>query len=348
MESTVADIAALVGGEILRGDPAHRLGNFAALDQADASCVAFYGNSKYREQLARTRAGLVLVGDAAVEAPGAAAIVLVENPVLAFDSVVRAYGSEPPPFVPGISAAAYVDPEAELDPAAVSVGPNASVLRGAKVGRGTRIGAGAVVAEGAVVGEDCVIGPNATLCHGCILGDRVVLHAGAVVGADGFGFEFVAGRHQKVEQLGIVRIGDDVEIGASTTIDRARFGETVVGEGTKIDNQVQIAHNCLIGRHCVIVAQTGISGSTRIGDYVVLAAQSGVAGHLTIADRITFGGRSGVISSIEEPGGTYFGYPARPLKEDRREAMRIKQLGGLLRRVKALEARIDGGDGEGE
>jgi len=167
-----------------------------------------------------------------------------------------------------------------------------------------------------------------------------------VVGADGFGFEFIDGRHRKIEQLGIVRIGDDVEVGASSTIDRARFGETVIGEGTKIDNQVQIGHNCIIGKHCLIVAQSGISGSTRIGDYVTLAAQCGIAGHLFIADRVTFGARSGVIASIREPGGTYFGYPARPFKEDRREAMRLKQLGRLFRRVKALESGTLEGSGE--
>ncbi len=221
-------------------------------------------------------------------------------------------------------------------------------MKGASIGRGSRIGAGAYVGEGVEIGDDCVIGPNVTLCQGCLVGNRVILHPGVVVGADGFGFEFDQGRHRKIEQLGIVRIGDDVEIGASTTIDRARFGETVIGEGTKIDNQVQIGHNVLIGKHCIIVAQTGISGSTRIGDYVVLAAQCGVAGHLTIADRVTFGGRSGVISSIDEPGGTYFGYPARTLKEDRRDSMRVKQLGNLLKRVKDLEARMAGPGNESD
>ncbi len=333
----------MVDGVLLRGAADRELNNFAALDQADASCVSFYGNPKYREQLARTRAGLVLVPDGDHEAPHAAALVRVTNPVIAFDRIVRAYGTLPPPFEPGVSPAAFVHPEAVLDPALVSVGPNASVLRGAKVGKGTRIGVGAVIGEGAEIGADCVIAPNATICQGCVVGNRVILHPGVVIGADGFGFEFVDGRHRKIEQLGIVRIGDDVEIGASTTVDRARFGETVIGGGTKIDNQVQIGHNCLIGKHCIIVAQTGISGSTRIGDYVVLAAQCGVAGHLVIADRITFGGRSGVISSIEEPGGTYFGYPARTLKEDRRDAMRVKQLGSLLKRVKDIEARL--GDG---
>jgi UDP-3-O-[3-hydroxymyristoyl] glucosamine N-acyltransferase len=343
MKTTVGAVAEMVGGRLLRGEADHELTNFAALDQADGTCVSFFGNPKYRDQLERTRAGLVLVPEGEVKADHAGALVVVANPILAFDQIVRSYGTLPPAFVAGVSPAAFVDAGAIVDPDSVSIAPNASILRGARIGKGTRIGAGAVVGEGVVIGEDCVIGPNVTICQGCLVGDRVILHPGVVIGADGFGFEFVEGHHRKIEQLGIVRIGKDVEIGASTTIDRARFGETVIGEGTKIDNQVQIGHNCFIGKHCIIVAQTGISGSTRIGDYVVLAAQSGVAGHLTIADRVTLGGRSGVISSIDEPGGTYFGYPARPFKEDRREAMRVKQLGNLMKRVKDLEARLDGG-----
>lgn len=340
MKITVGEVATIVGGTLLRGEASSVLDNFAALDQADSSCVSFFGNPKYREQLERTRAGLVLVAGTDVEAPSAGALVRVDNPVLAFDLIVRRFGSPPPAFEPGIDGSASVHPESTLDPSTVSVGPQAAVLRGARIGRGTRVGPGSVVGEGVHIGEDCQIGANVTLCHGCRLGDRVVLHPGVVIGADGFGFEFIEGRHRKIEQLGIVRIEDDVEIGASSTIDRARFGETVIGEGTKIDNQVQIGHNVIVGKHCIIVAQTGISGSSRIGDYVVIAAQCGIAGHLTVADRVTLGGRSGVISSIDEPGGTYFGYPARPLKEERRDAMRVKQLGSLQKRVKALEARL--------
>lgn len=337
MKATVGEIAELVEGEILRGDASTVLTNFAALDQADSTCASFYGNTKYRDQLSKTEAGLVLVPEADLEVPDSAALVLVENPIVAFDAIVRGFGVQPPEFVSGVHEAAWVAPEAELDPAEVSVLANATVLKGARIGNGSRIGPGAVIGENVVIGKDCEIGPNVTIREGCLLGDRVILHAGVVVGGDGFGFEFVDGRHQKIEQLGIVRIGDDVEVGASTTIDRARFGETVIGEGTKIDNQVQIGHNVLIGKHCIIVAQTGISGSTRIGDYVTLAAQCGIAGHLSIADRVTCGGRTGVIASLTNPGGTYFGYPARPLKEDRRESMRIKQLGSLIKRVKKLE-----------
>ncbi len=348
MNTTVGEIVALVDGCLLRGDATRPLSNFAALDQADGNCVSFFGNPKYRDQLQATRAGLVLVPDGENEAPDAGAVVRVENPILAFDRIVRRFGNLPPAFCAGIAPGAYVDPTAAVDVTRVSVGPNATVAASARIGSGSRIGAGASIAENVEIGKDCEIGANVTIGHGCVLGDRVILHPGVVIGADGFGFEFSGGRHQKIEQLGIVRIGNDVEIGASSTVDRARFGETVIGEGTKIDNQVQIGHNCLIGKHCIIVAQTGISGSTRIGDYVVLAAQCGVAGHLTIADRVTLGGRSGVIASIDEPGGTYFGYPARPLKEDRRDAMRVKQLGNLLSRVKALEAEVRTLRGEGQ
>ncbi len=339
MKTTVAEIVDLVGGELVRGNPETMLSNFAALDQADGRCVSFFGNVKYLEQLERTGAGLVLVPTSEVPAPDGAALVVVENPVIAFDAIVREYGVKPPSFVAGVHESAWVAPTAIVDAATVSVLPNASVSSGATVGKGSRIGSGAVVGEGASIGADCEIGTNVSIREGCIIGDRVIIHPGTVIGADGFGFEFVEGRHQKIEQLGIVRVEDDVEIGASTTIDRARFGETVIGEGTKIDNQVQIGHNVIIGKHCIIVAQSGIAGSTRIGNYVTMAAQSGIGGHLVIADQVTCGGRSGVISSITEEGGTYFGYPAKPFKETRRESMRLKQLGGLIKRVKDLESK---------
>ncbi|MEQ1839281.1 MAG: UDP-3-O-(3-hydroxymyristoyl)glucosamine N-acyltransferase [Verrucomicrobiales bacterium] len=340
MKTTVGEVAKLVSGRLIKGHEETELTNFAALDQADSTCISFYGNSKYRHQLESTKAGLVLLSDTDAQPPAEAAVILVENSVMAFDLVVRKFATGAPEFSAGVSKFAFVHPDARLDPERVSIAPNASILEGAKIGNGTRIGAGTVIGEGAVVGEDCEIGPNVTVCRGCILGDRVILHPGAVIGADGFGFEFSGGRHNKIEQLGIVQIGNDVEVGASTTIDRARFGMTVIGEGTKIDNQVQIGHNCIIGKHCIIVAQCGISGSTRIGDNVTLAAQCGVAGHLTIADQVTFGGRAGVISSVKESGGEYFGYPARPFKEELRDAMRIKQLGNLLKRVKKLEEQI--------
>ncbi|MEO0447416.1 MAG: UDP-3-O-(3-hydroxymyristoyl)glucosamine N-acyltransferase, partial [Verrucomicrobiota bacterium] len=177
------------------------------------------------------------------------------------------------------------------------------------------------------------------LREGAILGARVVLHSGCIIGADGYGYEWKDGRHGKIRQAGIVEIGDDVEIGAGTTIDRARFGSTVIGEGTKIDNLVQIGHNAKIGKHCLIVAQAGLSGSCRLGENVTMAAQGGVAGHVTVGDGAILGGRAGVIADAEG-GGTYFGYPAKPLKEWSYQQMQGKKIPKLVKRLAELERRL--------
>lgn len=341
MHATVAEIISLVDGKLLQGSETKILTNFASLDQADNESVSFYGNEKYRDQLQSTQAGLILLNSTETAAPSHCAVVTVENPVVAFDLVLKRFGQGHLPLVPGISPSAVVMNRTVIDESSVEVAPNATVCSGAQIGRGSRIGPGAVIGQDVRIGEDCEIGANVTIREGCLIGNRVILHPGVVIGADGFGFEFVDGRHRKIDQLGIVRIEDDVEIGASTTIDRARFGETVIGEGTKIDNQVQIGHNCRIGKHCVIVAQTGIAGSARIGNYVTIAAQCGIAGHIGIADRVTLAARCGVVSSITEPGGTYFGYPAKPMKEVLRDNMRIKQIGALQKRVKELEKELE-------
>jgi len=340
MEITVESLAKEVGGDVVAGDGGLVLRGFASLDEAGPDQLSFFGNSKYAPQLAKTRAAAVLISSDDIDVPEGTALIRVDNAVLAFDRVVRQFAVSSPPFSPGIATGALVGREYRLDPEKVSIQPGAVIRDGAAIGNGTRIGSGSVIGERVRIGEDCEIGANVTIREGCVIGDGVILQPGVVIGADGFGFEFIKGQHVKIEQLGIVRIENDVEIGANTTIDRARFGETVIGEGTKIDNLVQIAHNVRVGKHCIIVAQTGISGSARVGDYCVIAAQSGVAGHLEIAERVTLGGRSGVISSITESGGTYFGYPAKPLKEDRRTAMRLKQLERLVQRVKELESEV--------
>ncbi len=344
MDLTIAELVESVGGRLISGDAGKLITSFAALGDATSDQVSFFAGEKFGDALAGTSAGLVVVSEdllGLVPADLPSAIAAVGDAAVIFDKIVGEYGQKPPAFVPGIANGAHVDTTVEIDPGVSSVLPGAVVLAGAKVGRGTRISSGAVVGERVQIGEDCEIGPNVTLCEGCILGDRVIIHGGTVIGADGFGYEFEAGRHRKVEQLGIVRIEDDVEIGASTTVDRARFGETIIGEGTKIDNQVQIGHNVVIGKHCIIVAQTGISGSAKLGNYVTLAARVGVAGHIEIADQTTVGGKSGVIASIKEPGGTYFGYPAKPMKDTLRARKNLKQLGSLIKRVKELEKKLE-------
>jgi len=340
VQITVDELADLIDGRRLCGEGDQVLTGFAALDVAGPGDISFFGNAKYAGQLAATGAGAVMLADESAEAPEGTALLLVENPVIAFDVIVRRYGVAKPEFVAGVHASAVLGEETNFDIDKVSVGANAVLGNSVTVGGGSRIGAGVVIGEKVVIGEDCEIAPNVTIREGTIIGDRVIIHSGAVIGADGYGFEFSDGRHGKIEQLGIVRIDSDVEIGANTTIDRARFGETVVGEGTKIDNQVQIGHNVVIGKHCLIVAQVGIAGSTVLGDYVTLAARAGIGGHLKLGSKSTVGGKSGLITDLPE-GATYFGYPAKPMKEDLRMQMRIKQLGRFFTRVKTMEARLD-------
>ena len=219
----------------------------------------------------------------------------------------------------------------------VRVQAGAVILAGVTIGDGCDIGANCVISDDVILGKDCQIMANVSIRERCVLGDRVVLQPGVVIGSDGYGYEFSEGRHVKLDQVGIVEIGDDVEIGANSTIDRARFGKTLIGEGTKIDNLVQIGHNVVIGKHCLIVAQCGISGSALIGDYVTLAGQTGVAGHVTIGSKSLVAARSGVSKSI--PGNdTYSGKPAIPMKEEMKILAHVRRLPKLVDRVKALEA----------
>ncbi len=349
MKLTLQELVDLIGGELVRGDLAQNFTGFESLQNARGGDISFLGNPKYAGELAKTKAGAVIVSTElidAADAPDTTALVKAGNAVVAFDKVVRKYGAPKVEFCPGIHPSAVIAEEVRIDPDKVQVGPNVVVGRGAVVGDGTKIGACTTIGQQTVIGRDCDFAANVSIREGSIIGDRVILHGGVVIGADGFGFEFVDGRHEKVEQLGIVRIGDDVEIGAGSTIDRARFGETVVGEGTKIDNLVMVAHNVVIGKHCIIVSQTGIAGSSVVGDYVTLAAKVGVAGHVEIGDKAVVGGAAKVISNLEG-GETYFGYPAIPMKKELRSKMFIKRLGGLFERVKKLEQEREKPSGKG-
>ena len=339
MNLTLQELVDLVGGKLVRGQADLGLTGFESLKNARKSDISFLGNPKYFDDLAKTKAGAVIVSQELIDSadvPEDTAVVSSENAVVAFDTVVRNYGAPKMEFCPGIHPSAVVEDGAQVDPAKVEIRANAVIGSGTIIGDGTRIGACATVGQESVIGEHCEIAANVSIREGSRIGNRVIIHGGVVIGGDGFGFEFVDGRHEKVEQLGIVRIEDDVEIGACTAIDRARFGETVIGEGTKIDDHVMIAHNVVIGKHCIIVSQTGIAGSSRVGNYVTLAAQVGIAGHVEIGDKAILGGGTKVISDLEA-GGTYFGYPAVPMKEELRSKMHVKRLGGLFARVKKLE-----------
>ena len=311
----------------------------AALDAAGPRDVSFLGNEKYHGQFLLTHAAAVIVPRGVTDGPEGAALIAVENPSLAFAVVVRHFAVATRAFVPGIHPRAFVDPTAVLDSATVRVQAGAVVMAGAIVGDGSDIGLNAVISEDVVIGKDCRIMANASVRERCVLGDRVILQPGAVIGSDGYGYEFSDGRHVKIDQVGTVEIGDDVEIGANTTIDRARFGKTLIGEGTKIDNLVQIGHNCVIGKHCLIVALTGMSGSSRLGDYVTVAGQGGIAGHVSVGPKAILSGRSGVTRNL--PGGqVYGGNPAQLLRDEMKMQAHVRRLPKLIARVKALEEAL--------
>jgi UDP-3-O-[3-hydroxymyristoyl] glucosamine N-acyltransferase len=250
---------------------------------------------------------------------------------------VLKFAPRPVTSAPGIHPTAVVDPSVQLGKR-VSIQPLAVIEAGTIIGDETIVGAGSYIGHGTVIGSACHIYPRVTVRERSKIASRVIIHSGAVIGADGFGFEMIDGRQQKIQQLGIVQIDDDVEIGANTTVDRARFGRTWIQQGVKIDNLVQIAHNVVIGKNSVIVAQTGISGSTRVGERVMMGGQVGVVGHLEIGDETAIGAQSGISKST--PGGVWFGSPAVPLAEAKQQIAWIHRLGKLFARVKAIEKKL--------
>ena len=339
MKIALFDLATLVGGTILCGDPAGQITGFASLKEAIAGDLSFFHDPRYNERLVNTHASAVLVPLGWTEFPPHASCIAVADPSRSFEQIVETYGFQPAPFTPGVHASAVVAAGVKFDPTRVAIGPNAVVEAGVELGDEVEIGPGCFVGRNVVIGKGSRLHANATVHAECILGAGVFLHSGAVIGADGFGYELGQGRHRKVRQAGIVQIDNDVEIGAGSTVDRARFGRTWIGEGTKIDNLVQIGHNVVIGKHCIIVACTAIAGSVVIGDYVVIAAQVGIAGHVHVGSNSTLAARCGVTRDLPADG-KYLGFPAIPAGEEKRRLASINRLPQLLARVKELEAQI--------
>jgi UDP-3-O-[3-hydroxymyristoyl] glucosamine N-acyltransferase len=332
---TLGEIADYVVGRF-GGDRDAVVTGVAPLADAREEQLSFLSNPKYASQLESSGAGAVLVPEGHEgESPR---WIRVSNPYFQFARVMQRWFNER--SVPeGISPLASIAATAKLG-TNVGVGPFVTLAEGVTVGDGTKIFQGVSIEKGSVIGTGCVIHPNVTIYAGTIVGDRCVIQAGAVIGADGFGFATEAGVHHKIPQIGIVRIEDDVEIGANTTIDRATLGETVIGAGTKIDNLVQVAHNVKIGRGCFLVSQAGIAGSTELGDYVVLAGQSGVAGHVKLASGVQVGSKSAAMKDWSEKG-TIAGIPARPLREHLRAEAALRRLPQLLERVAELEKKLE-------
>ena len=347
MQIELRDLAEKIGAEIAN-PPEGELSicGLASLRDATASDLAFFHDDRYLGDLKATGAAAVLVAsDSSPEITDLPQL-RVTSPSLAFDLAAkeileRRYS---PPSA-GVHPSACIDPGVEFDPEKVAIGPNAVIGEGSTVGEGCEIGAGVVIGRGVEIGACCKIYPNVTLYDRTLLGERVILHSGCVLGADGFGFETSLGEHKKIEHFGYVQVDDDVEVGANSTIDRGRFGRTWIGEGTKLDNLVQIGHNVTVGKKCIFVADTAIAGSTQIGDYVTVAAQVGMGGQLEIGSYSVFAARSGVTKSV--PGGTpekpayYAGFPTGPASRVRKEMVAPRKIPEILRRLKALERRLE-------
>jgi len=332
---TVKELAALSGGELV-GDSTLKITGAASLGEATQGEISFFANRKYVALLRKTRASAVFVPPDFAE-PINAAQIRVSNPTKAFEQVVLKFAPKPITFTPGFHPSAVVDPSAQLGDR-VSIQPLAVIEAGAQIGDDTIIGAGSYVGHETVIGSACHIYPHVTIRERSRIGSRVIIHSGAAIGADGFGFEMIDGRQEKIQQLGIVQIDDDVEIGANTTVDRARFGRTWIQQGVKIDNLVQIAHNVVIGKNTVIAAQTGIAGSVQIGQRVLIGGQAGIIGHIEIGDNTAIGAQSGIPKSIS--GGAWWASPAVPLAEAQRQIAWVHRLGKLFARVKEIEKKL--------
>ena len=316
---TIGEIAALTGAKPRAGVPLdRRIDDIAPLDTAQASDITFLDEAKYVDELTRTRAGACLLPPRfEAAAPDRIFALLTAEPYRAFVAVARALFPQalrsPSLFgAGGHAAGSHVHASARIE-AGVTIDPLAMVGPGAEIGAGTLIAAGAVIGPSVAIGRDCNIGAGATVLH-ALIGDRVIIHPGARIGQDGFGFLPSPRGHQKIPQTRRVIIQDDVEIGANSTVDRGSTRDTVIGEGTKIDNLVQIAHNVTIGRHCLIAGQVGISGSARLGDFVMLGGKVGIADHVTIGAGASLGAQSGVMADVP-PGARWIGSPAQPVRD---------------------------------
>lgn len=333
MTFTVRDVAEWVQGEVV-GDPSFEIRAARPLsDSPQADEITVVLDEKYLSQFHASAAGAAVV-DPSVPLNGKT-LVRVPDPLMAFVTIVQKLHVKPTVVAVGVHPSAVVHPGAQIGPDA-SIGPHASVGDGTVIGARCRLRAGAVVGNDCRLGDDVALGPNAVVYDRCVLGNRVIVHGNAVIGADGFGFRTIQARHVKVPQVGNVEIGDDVEIGACTTIDRATFGATRIGTGTKIDNLVQIAHNCQIGKHNIFASQVGIAGSVTTGDYVVMGGQVGVADHVRIGDRVMFGAKCGVHKDVASDQ-KMLGAPATPVAEQLRILMSLEKLPEMRKDIRELK-----------
>jgi UDP-3-O-[3-hydroxymyristoyl] glucosamine N-acyltransferase len=333
---SLAELAGRFGGTVL-GDAAVRIRQVAPLESAGPDELSFLTNRKYQRLLSTTRAAAVLLAQDSAAATQLPRIVC-KNPYASYARIAALINPESRP-APGIHAEAVVDAQAKVA-TSVSVGPCAVIEQGADIGEDVVIGASCFVGRGVRIGARSRLHPHVTIYHNCVIGERVILHSGVVIGADGFGMAMDEGRWLKIPQIGRVVIGDDVEVGASTTIDRGALDDTVIEEGVKLDNQIQIGHNCHIGAHTAIAGCTGIAGSTRIGKHCMLGGNAMISGHLTISDRVVVSGGTLVAKSISTPGTYTAVFPMLPHDQWLKNAALVRHLDEMMDRIRDLEDKL--------
>lgn len=336
MNFTTGEIARQLDGEV-HGDPAAVLTGFATAGAAKSGDLIFAENAEYFAAAEQSDATAIIAGREFTSAHKT--VIRVAQPRVAFARALTLFFPDPV-YAPGIHATAAVAASAQIHPTA-HLGPHCTVEEGAQVSAHCVLQSGVCVGRDAVVGEGTNLFPNVTIYPRSQIGQRVRIHAGSVIGSDGFGYVLDAGKHRKVPQIGNVIIGDDVEIGSNVSIDRGALGSTVIGKGTKIDNLVQIGHNVQIGDYSILCAQVGIAGSAKLGKYCVLAGQVGIAGHLKIGNGVTIGSKSGVMHSIPD-GETWLGIPAQPDRQAKRSMIAIQRLPDLLKKIAAWEKKLTG------
>lgn len=338
----LGELAEHLGAE-LKGDPEQTISGLSTLDQSGPADLSFLSNPAYRSRLATTQAGAVILApDIADDCPVSALI--LDNPYLGFARISLLFDDRPVPK-PGCDASAVISESAQIDSSA-SIGPGCIVGDGAVIGANSALGAGCILGEGARIGSDCFLHPRVTIAHRVVIGDRVTVQSGAVIGSDGFGFAPDAGSWHRIAQIGGVQIGNDVEIGANTTIDRGALDDTVIEDGVILDNQIQVAHNVRIGAYTAVAGCTAIAGSVAIGKHCTIGGGSGIAGHLEIADHVHVAGMSMVSGNIRK-AGAYASGPGGviPMDQWRKNVVRFRKLDDMARRIQALERKTgDRGD----
>ncbi len=335
MRVTIREVAQLLGGEVI-GDDTQVITGISSLTEASPGDISFLANPKYESYLGETKATAVLV--AAPHQTKNLVQIVVPNPDFAFARVVATFGPKavPPPI--GIHPTAVIGERTKIG-ANAAIGPYAVITDGAVIGDNAVIYPHVYIGHESIIGADCTFYPQVSIRERCQIGNRVILHSGVVIGSDGFGYASVEGVHHKIPQVGIVVVEDDVEIGANSCLDRARFGKTRIGKGTKIDNLVQIAHNVETGHHCIVVAQVGVAGSSKLGNYVTLAGQAGIGGHLTIGDQAIVTAKAGVSKNI--PARLVVrGIPAQEIKTAQAQEVAVRRLPATQATVKELLLRV--------